>query len=75
MRLMTGAILILASVILISLFTFMTGFEEDVIKPCTWMQYYAYAIGVIGWAFMLWGLVRDFRAARYHRRTIHKGDA
>lgn len=76
MRMMTGAILILASVILIAAHGYVAALEAaGVVKIPDWVKYYAYGIGVIGWAFMAWGLVKDLRATRYHRRTRHKGDA
>lgn len=70
MRMMTGAILILASAVLI----FLCGFGDlENMKVPRWMQYYAYATGIIGWAFMLWGLFKDLSAASWKRRR-HKGD-
>ena len=76
MRMMTGAILILASVVLMTVHGYVNAMEAAGInKLPEWLKYYAYVIGVIGWAFMVWGLVKDLRAARYHRRTRHKGDA
>jgi len=76
MRMMTGAILILASVILLAVHGYVNSIEAaGVIKIPDWLKLYAYAVGVIGWAFMAWGLVKDLRATRYHSRTRHKGDA
>jgi hypothetical protein len=75
MRMMTGAILILASVILLAVNGYVGALEAaGVVKMPSWLVYYAYAIGVIGWVFMAWGLAKDLRATRYHRRTVHKGD-
>ena len=76
MRMMTGAILILASVVLLAVYGYVNSMEAaGVVKIPDWLKYYAYGIGGIGWAFMAWGLVKDLRATTYHRRTAHKGDA
>lgn len=76
MRMMTGAILILASVVLLSVYGYVNAMKAAGVIPLSdWLRYYAYAIGLIGWAFMFWGLVKDLRATRYHSRTRHKGDA
>jgi hypothetical protein len=76
MRIMTGAILILASVILISVHGYVNSIEAaGVIKIPDWLKYYSYVVGMIGWAFMAWGLVKDLQATQYHRRTRLKGDA
>ena len=76
MRMMTGAILILSSVILLAVHGYVNSIEAaGVLKIPDWLKYYAYVIGVIGWVFMAWGLVKDLRANQYHHRTVHKGDA
>ena len=76
MRMMTGAILILASVILLAVHGYVNSIEAaGVAKIPDWLKNYAYAVGLIGWGFMAWGLVKDLRATTYHRRTRHKGDA
>ena len=73
MRMMTGAILILASVILFSVY------ELDELKRV--YEWYAFGMGGIGWAFLIWGLVKDLRAAHFHwknerlsTRRKRKGD-
>lgn len=76
MRMMTGAILILAGVVLLAVHGYVNAIEvAGVAKLPDWWKYYAYGIGIIGWAFMVWGLARDLRAARYQGRPRHKGDA
>ncbi len=76
MRMMTGAILILASVVLLAVYGYVNAMEAaGVVKIPDWLNYYAYAIGAIGWVFMAWGLAKDLRATKYQRRTPHKGDA
>jgi uncharacterized membrane protein (DUF2068 family) len=76
MRMMTGAILILASVVLVATYGYVNSMEAaGIVKIPDWLKWYAYAVGAIGWAFMVWGLVKDLRATRYHSRSRHKGDA
>lgn len=73
MRMMTGSILILASIILFSVYKLVD------LKPM--FEWYAFGMGGMGWAFLIWGLVKDLRAAHFHRvhdrnitRRRHKGD-
>ena len=73
MRMMTGAILILASVILFAVY------KISDLKPI--IEWYAIAMGGIGWAFLIWGFVKDLRAAHFHwkherqsMRRKRKGD-
>ena len=73
MRMMTGSILILASVVLFAVYKF------NDLEPM--YEWYAFGMGIIGWAFLFWGLVKDLRAAHYHRirqrrnpGIPHKGD-
>jgi hypothetical protein len=73
MRMMTGSILILASVVLFAVYKF------DDLRPM--YEWYSFGMGLIGWAFLFWGLVKDLRAGHRHglRRQKnpeipHKGD-
>ncbi|MBN1555789.1 MAG: hypothetical protein JXA11_13675 [Phycisphaerae bacterium] len=75
MRMMTGAILILASVVLLAVHGYINSIEADgVLKLPNWQKYYAYAIGIIGWLFMVWGLLKDLRSTRYQSKGRRKGD-
>ncbi len=74
MRMMTGAILVLASVILFAVY------KISDLKPM--FEWYAIGMGIIGWAFLIWGLVKDLRAAHFHwkheresARHRRKGDS
>ncbi len=67
---MTGAILVLASVVLFGVY------KISDLKPM--FEWYAIGMGIIGWAFLIWGLIRDLQASRFynqrHRNPRHKGD-
>jgi hypothetical protein len=66
MRMMTGAILILTSVILFSVY------QMYDLKPL-W-EWYAFAMGGIGWVFLIWGLIKDLSITLRRHRRGNRGD-
>ncbi|MCD4824607.1 MAG: hypothetical protein K8S55_08370 [Phycisphaerae bacterium] len=70
MRMMTGAILILASSILLFMYTFL----DKSLKVAVWVEWYGYITSFIGWAFIGWGIYKDILASRYRKHHRIKGD-
>ena len=68
MRMMTGAILILAHSLLYAVYIL-----GDMSENQPWLKWYSFALAGIGGIFMLWGLVKDLSAGSWKRRR-HKGD-
>jgi protein-S-isoprenylcysteine O-methyltransferase Ste14 len=72
MRMMTGALLILASAGLFHLCYFA---GTTITHLPQWMEYYAYALTGIGWAFLIWGLIKDLTAElTTYRKRRPRGD-
>jgi hypothetical protein len=73
MRMMTGAILILAHAVMLMALPFW-GVENGKEVSQTWqlhmMTVYAWALGVIGVVFLAWGLVKDIRYRRPYGRAF-----
>ena len=72
MRMMTGAILILAGTMLLSVFELRDKTADP--DPRKWFWAYSLILSGIGWFFMFWGVWRDLSAARWRRHQRHKGD-
>ncbi len=66
MRMMTGALLILAHTILLAVY------KIGDMKP--WFEWYAIALGVIGFAFLVWGFVMDLKVELWRSRRRRGGD-
>ena len=66
MRMMTGSILILASVLLFGVY------KITDLRPM--YEWYAFGMGGIGWAFLAWGFWKDIQAAHHHH-TRHQQDS
>ena len=70
MRMMTGAILVLAHTMLYAVYVLGDMSTQD---DKDWIQWYSWVLAGIGVAFLLWGFVIDLSAARW-RRHRHRGD-
>jgi drug/metabolite transporter (DMT)-like permease len=66
MRMMTGAILILAHAMLYSVYSLSRSFGENP-RDMEWLQWYSWAMAGLGGLFLLWGFVRDLRASQWRR--------
>ena len=66
MRMMTGAIMILAG-------SFLLGICELKDDPQVWMVVYSYVLAGVGIGFLLWGFLHDI-AVYSRRRSRQKGD-
>jgi hypothetical protein len=66
---MTGAILILAHTMLYAVYL-LGDWSKHHDKD--WVQWYSWAIGGVGAAFLVWGFAIDLSAARWRRRR--RGD-
>lgn len=66
MRMMTGAILILAHAILYGVYQLTTRGDGDL----DWVQWYSWCLAGIGAAFVIWGFIRDIEVTmqRAHRK-------
>ena len=71
MRMMTGAILILAGVILFIIYSF----RGESFEVAVWVKWYGYVTSVMGWAFIGWGIYKDVLASRYRKHHRIKGDS
>lgn len=72
MRMMTGALLILASAGLFHLCYFSGALPASLPR---WLEIYAYALTGIGWAFLIWGLIKDIAAElTTYRKRRPRGD-
>ena len=79
MRMMTGALLILAGSLLMATIEYLqksAEFLNTTSDPVSkkWLWIYALVLSGIGWFFMFWGVWRDLSAARWRKHHRHKGD-
>ena len=75
MRMMTGALLILASSMMLAGYEISRPMEVGAAGP-EWMRLYGIGLAVVGWVFMLWGFWHDLEAERWRRRRHQrKGDS
>ena len=70
MRMMTGAILVLAHTMLYAVYV-LGDMSENGDKD--WVQWYSRVLAGIGVAFLIWGFIIDLSAA-HTRRKRHRGD-
>lgn len=69
MRMMTGAILILAASLLMCVYQLRNDSPE-----LSWMKWYSIILTGVGAAFMVWGLWLDLSVRRWRDHRRHKGD-
>lgn len=76
MRMMTGAIIVLAHVILLMIATFSVGTDVLSDKGINMLVIYSWLLGAAGYALIIWGLFMDFKPRRHPRRHhSHGGSA
>lgn len=73
MRMMTGAILVLAHAMLYTVYQLGHVWSPDK-ADLEWLQWYSWSLAGLGGVFLLWGLARDIAATMARKSRFRHGD-